>query len=290
MNNIYFSTHQGRLGNIIYWIGAWYYCTKKFLNCNFYIEQDPILYYATDNQLDKSNLYNYIKDNCFTEKDIKYDVSFDENDCLYIDQYVGDIISMYPNKDIYFNGIFFQDYKYILSFKNSIKNILYSYNKKINIYLNKIDEFGVDNCLLMSVRHGNDYMNAKFYVLNSLYYIDMYNKHFQNIKNIFVTTDNIEWCKENIKIDNVNFIYIDDLTPIEIITLGFYFKNYICANSSFSSSLELLSNYDNHKSVGVNNLSKGFRRYKLFSPQTIIYDIEGEYNQYIENIDTLYNG
>jgi len=283
MNNIYFSTNRGRLGNIIYWAACFYYCKQKYSNCNCFIEADSLIWYGCGN----TNLYKYLSNYSFDTNEFPCDMTFEESNCEYPDQHIGEIINKinneYGEKNIFFDNIFFQDSQYILSYKNSLKNIIYTYNESLNKYLDMISLFGVDNCLLMSVRHGEDYFDCNFYVLNKDYYIDMYNNHFHNIKNIFITSDDIEWCKENIKIPNVNFIYIDDLSSIEIITLGFYFKNYICANSTFSSCLELLSNYDDHKAVGVNNLFKYFRRLKLFSPNTIIYDIENEYQQYVEN-------
>ena len=279
MNNIYFSTNRGRLGNIIYWFACFYHCINKYHNYNFYFETLPLLCCNCEN----TNLYQYVKQYAFDINNFTYDIKIDEKDYEYSDQYIGDIIDKINNKDIFFDDTFFQDYRYILTHKNSLKNIIYTYNESLNKYLDMISLFGVDNCLLMSVRHGEDYLKSNFYVLNNKYYIDMYYTYFDNIKYIFITTDNIKWCKENINISDVNFIYIDDLSPIEIITLGFYFKNYICANSTFSSCLELLSNYDEHKAVGVNNLFRYFRRLKLFSPNTIIYDIENEYQQYVEN-------
>lgn len=65
------------------------------------------------------------------------------------------------------------------------------------------------------------------YIIKSLQYIPN-NKSVP----IIIISDDIEWCKENIKLDNA--IFVDDILPWQALWLISLCKHFIISNSSFS--------------------------------------------------------
>ena len=251
-------TLQGRLGNIFYIFSAFYYALKHNFESYLYVPDyaDYVYGYLTsDEQL--VMLYNKIKKFLLTDNDKN---KFEGDEILIGEESEFDnIISNNLNNDYKaINNInlacFFQTSKYFLEYKDDIKKYFINETDNVNKYKCMIS----DNDVFIHVRQG-DYIYAGFYVLNKEYYIDMYNKYFKG-KNVFITSDDIDWCKENLTIDKFincqNLNYIDNLNPIETITLAQYFSNFICSNSTFAMMAELFSNYENKKAIGVVNVSK----------------------------------
>lgn len=268
---------QGRLGNIFFIFSAFYYALKNNIESYIYIPKYVIDYINNNDFLNE--LYNKINKFVITNVDnlkcINLYDNEDENNIHIID--LDNIINKYNNQNINinFHFVMFQNCKYFLKYKNNIKQYFINKTNKVNQYKKIIS----DNDVFISVRRG-DYFDAKFYVLNEKYYVDMYNNYFIG-KNIYVSSDDINWCKEYLTIDKFinckNINYIDDLNPIEIITITQYFSNFICANSTFSMMAELFSNNKNKKVIAVKNISKTIIRNYSFD-KCILYDLNDKNN------------
>ena len=139
---------------------------------------------------------------------------------------------------------YFQSYKYI-SEKTRIKLIELIYSNEDYMYkaYNKYNEiikfFGDvkdDDMVSLHIRRGDYLLIDKFHTnLDKDYYDTAYNT-ISNItktqKKVVVFSDDIEWCKNNIKFEDTYYIDEKDIC-IEFLILSF-FKNNILANSTFS--------------------------------------------------------
>lgn len=272
---------KGQLGNHFFIISALIYTINKYhINSKLYIDEE--VYYVNKFNIDYPH---YIKN--FFEKDlIISNKNYDFNDFCKLDDTV-DIDQYYSNTDnfnvnTYFDTSYLQDKKYFLEYKDKIKKIFIVENENTNKYKKLINE----NDVILFVRRG-DYLdkNNDFVSLNDLYYVESYNNYF-NGKNIYITSNDIEWCKNTLTIDRFNnckkITYIEDLNAIETISICQYFKNYICANSTFSAMGNLFSNYDDVKTIGVKNLKINFVRNNYYADNAIIIDLRlPEYQKYI---------
>ena len=274
---------NGRLGNHFYILSAANYLQHNEYNVIIILPSNRITYFNNQYVDYLNNFY------CLNESTENYELIFSNinhivNCCDNIDDYIS---NKYDNSTLYFNISYFQINKYFLKYKEEMLNIFKYESSKINDYLNNLN---VDNAVFISARRG-DYIGSKFYVLNSQYYIDMYNKYFMG-KDVFISCDDIEWAKHNLlKYDFIcckNIYYIDDLLSIEIFNFATNFKNYICSNSSFSSMCELSSKYNDKISIGVPNISPIYYKPKMFSDDVILIDISNEKNKkYIDKITNL---
>lgn len=180
------------------------------------------------NSLNFKNIYETTP---FTHKDIKLD---NENYCL--------------------NG-YYQSFKYFDIDKNTldfIRHLVYSsdeimyksydqYNY-IKKYFNNCQD---DDIVSMHFRR-TDYILTPNNYHNSLttqYYSNALN--IVNKKNVVIFSDDIEWCENNLNIDNINVYYVkNNDTCLEFILMSMI-KHNIIANSTFSLLASYISNYDN---------------------------------------------
>jgi hypothetical protein len=93
------------------------------------------------------------------------------------------------------------------------------------------------NSLLICVRRG-DFVGLRtlFMCCNSKYYETCYQKLTSNgekYDKILLTTDDFEWCKQNIHIPQ-DVIYLEDETPFDTIMLASLCKDFIINTSTFS--------------------------------------------------------
>jgi len=164
--------------------------------------------------------YNIIKFNNYEEKEFTY------NEIPFIDGNVN------------FRG-YFQSYKYLSSNTiNELNDLIYSnkdlVNKAFVIYNNiktYLHDMNDDNYMFLHIRR-TDYINNPIHNILSLDYYD----HGVNILNIekkkLIFSDDISWCKKNLKFDHMYFMDInDDIIEFLIMT---FIKNGVIANSTFS--------------------------------------------------------
>ena len=78
-----------------------------------------------------------------------------------------------------------------------------------------------------------DYTKYKnLFVIPSLeWYYKCYHKYFEG-KNVLVTSDDLEWCKKNLKLPNVEFLQNDD--PVETLFIKSMCKNHIMPPSTYN--------------------------------------------------------
>lgn len=150
-----------------------------------------------------------------------------------------DINNESTNGNIKLNGFFFE-----LNYKSEYsKNYIYNIMLKTNIYKLAFDYYNNlkkkykdendNNYCFMHIRRGDYIMfghNTNIeYVINSYNYINNLNN---NIK-IFIFSNDIEWCKNNLNANNL--FYIDDINDCYIeFLLMTLFKNAIIDRSTFS--------------------------------------------------------
>lgn len=273
---------SGKLGNHFFILSAMIYAIKKYnIKCYLYVMNcvnggiyiDYVYEYLNDYIIDK------IPENARYCYDICGDMHVgDEIDLdLVIQKHINDDVTIY----LYWE--WFQDKKYFLPYKEDIQKI-FNVN---DIKFNKWNDMITDNDVFISVRRG-DYIYFNFFVLTDTFYIDIYNEYFEG-KNIYMSSDDIEWCKTYLSIDKFNncknITYIENYTPQEIVSLSKYFSNYICANSTFSWMCNLNSIHNNKKGIGVINIKKDISRDNVFDDNDIVYDLRKQDN--IKYIDTI---
>lgn len=134
--------------------------------------------------------------------------------------------------NIILNG-YFQSDKYFSKYRNEIINLFTIPEEildKVELYLSsEVSEH--DTITSVHVRRG-DYMNLTDF--HSPCSIEYYKKAIDKIGNghfVFIS-DDIEWCKENFKGDNIHYSpFIDEIEDLALMSIC---DNQIIANSSFS--------------------------------------------------------
>ncbi len=220
---------KGGLGNILFQIAtAKSMAVDKGTDCSFpnLIEQ---IHKINDDYVHNPNLKHGFEYMDFL-KNLKTDLpSFKLNTYYYPFDYVDYQIS---ENNFYIDG-FFQSEKY---FKHNRKVIL-DYFCDFSIYDNIIKEkysfIKTNKCTSIHVRRG-DYL--KYPNHHPTQTIEYYLSAIETLKNktelFLIFSDDIEWCKDNIKIDNT--IYIEgEKDYIELYLMSLCENNITC-NSSFS--------------------------------------------------------
>jgi hypothetical protein len=142
--------------------------------------------------------------------------------------------------DSNFNHIldgYYQSEKYFKNHEKYIKDIFELKSEYKNYILEKYGDKLKDSCSL-HIRRG-DYVNLQNHhtLIGDDYYKDallkIYGENINNI-NLFIFSDDIEWCENNIKYDDFNIIYIKNNLDIIDLNLMSMCDNNIIANSSFS--------------------------------------------------------
>ncbi len=150
--------------------------------------------------------------------------------------------------NIYLDGLW-QSEKYFKDFRNDILS-LYNFNivknkeKNIN-FLKKID-FSKSICL--NVRRTDFINNPEHNVVNINYYKNAVSNFINILGNnpeIYVFSDDLEWCKKNLEFNNINFVEHEyaGYKFYDYLYLMSSFKNFIIPNSSFGWWACWLSKY-----------------------------------------------
>lgn len=142
---------------------------------------------------------------------------------------------------------YFQNEKY---FMDSSEEIVRCFKFREDVILDAssiIEDF--DDSVSVHVRRG-DYVNQQGHhpVQNS----DYYQKALTSIgsKKVFVFSDDIGWCRENLKFEGFNFHFMDVKSPYVSMYLMSRCENNIIANSSFSWWAAWLNKNPNKKVIG----------------------------------------
>jgi hypothetical protein len=142
--------------------------------------------------------------------------SFDYHDLKYI-----------PNS--IYKG-YFQSEKYFKHNRDYILNLFK--NQNIIKQIQKLYPNISNNSISLHVRRG-DYINlSEFHPLQTIDYYNQAIEFIGSYKNIFVFSDDIEWCKQNLTYDNM--IFVEKQTDVFDLIAMSLCSNNIIANSTFS--------------------------------------------------------
>jgi hypothetical protein len=142
---------------------------------------------------------------------------------------------------------YFQNEKYFLDSKDEI---IECFKFKIDI-ADKASTYIKDfnDSVSVHVRRG-DYVNQPDH--HPVQSVDYYYKALEIVgsKKVFIFSDDIEWCRENIKIEGFDLNFMDISNPYISMYLMSRCENNIIANSSFSWWSSWLNQNPNKKVIG----------------------------------------
>ena len=154
----------------------------------------------------------------------------------------------YDNNSHYILNGYWQSEKYFKGISDIIRNELQPSEES----LKKFSSLPInENNVSIHIRR-TDYVTSNGY--HPVQSIDYYQKGLDIIgdyDNVFVFSDDINWCKENLKFDNM--IFIEGFDDVEDIWLMSMCKHNIIANSSFSWWAAWLNSNPNKKVIAPSN-------------------------------------
>lgn len=205
----------GRLGNNLFQTATVISLAKE-LNTNFILPTNTSVGHVGTPVVDLSIFdYNFNRGNVECKYEYR-ETTFEYNKILAND-----------NTKLY--G-FYQSYKYFDTIKDDIQNLYFSPSRNVLIELEKYNVS--ENSLGISVRRG-DYLMLQdnHCVLDIDYYQTAINTYFQNnIDQIFVFSDDIEWCKT---IFGEDVIYVEDTIGVQLFLMT-RMRHLILSNSTFA--------------------------------------------------------
>lgn len=156
----------------------------------------------------------------------------------------------YKNNKILLSGIC--ESSFIYEIQDVLQKEIVPKKTVMDINLDLISQINHSNSVCISVRRGDfftDKNKGKYGVCSPQYYIRA-KKIFDN-KNIdntlyFCFSDDIEWCKKELKFDGNNVIFVPQNMPVyETLRLMYHCKHFILSNSTFSWWGQFLSKNKN---------------------------------------------
>jgi hypothetical protein len=210
---------QGGLGNQMF---QWaygkslsiMYDNELFLDTTYYNNQ--LIDTPRSYELNKFPNLKHDKSNYGNKRIIQVIDNFNYKKLQYDDNYA-----------YYLNG-FWQSEKYFLNVSDVIRNELQPDDDTLKKLKSKVQE----NSVSLHVRR-TDYITSKGF--HPVQTIEYYNKALETIGNynqLLVFSDDINWCKDNLKYDNIFFVENQD--SVEDLWLMSLCTHNIVANSSFS--------------------------------------------------------
>lgn len=213
---------QGGLGNQMFQIATAYALAKRY-NYDYGFNFDSC---HTPNQ---GNISSKYKDNFFKGinrlNDTKFDGTYTEASFSYEKIYKNDntILNGYYQSDKYFND-YESEIKQLFKFPQKIRSTVYSF------IMRELPE-SKRPITSVHVRRGDYLKNPDFHT--NLSETDYYKNAMEMIGGNFIfISDDIKWCKENFKGDNI--FYSPFTEELEDLYLMIMCDNQIIANSSFS--------------------------------------------------------
>ena len=215
---------QGGLGNQMFQYAHGRFLSEKF---NLDLKLDTSFY---DNYDSKSTLREF-QLNSF--ENIKSNISIiddiDFSNFYKIGEHFSYIKIPYIENCKYYLDGYWQSEKFFIELSELIRKD-FEPSKSI---LNKILENPLsDTTISLHVRRGDYLTSNGFHPVQSINYYQKAIETIGEYDNIFVFSDDIKWCKENLKFKNM--IFIEGLSDLEDLHLMSMCKHNIIANSSFS--------------------------------------------------------
>jgi len=120
-------------------------------------------------------------------------------------------------------------------FENDIRLNLSFSDELLSTMRGYLDSSRIDTgrFVAISVRRGDFATDPNHYLLPREYYINAYKKHFDG-NGVFVFSDDIGWCRQNLAGMADRVFFADGLGGIEQLCLMSLFRNFVIANSTFS--------------------------------------------------------
>ncbi len=142
---------------------------------------------------------------------------------------------------------YYQSEKYFKKYTEVIKDLYSPPNDFINKVLNDFPFFGNSVVGAINVRRGDYLTMPNHHPVISLEYINEAIKHLPKCERILVLSDDMAWCKENIKLDNL--VFVENYWDCEGIWLLSLCDHFIISNSTFSWWGAYLSRNENKKVI-----------------------------------------
>lgn len=210
---------QGRTGNIMFQVAHAYAKSLEY-NRQLIIPNSE----SSTSELESNILKN------FNLIDINYDKI--ENYNLITAPF--HFIELNPPSDIIptqYSG-WYQSEKYFKKYSNIIKNSFYPTKEFIDKINNDFNFIKNKNTTVINVRRGDYLTQPTRHPVISKEYIYEALKYIPNCEKYIILSDDLEWCKKNIKLDDT--IYVDNYWNWEALWLMSQCNYFIISNSSFS--------------------------------------------------------
>jgi len=200
----------GRLGNNLFMIAHAYANGLEF-NKQVVIAKDQIMYEGNDYS---TNIFRKLemKEKYEPLPNINRQIPSDDQPTLYSGYY--------------------QSEKYFEKYSENIKSL---FGVPLDIQMRSLEDFPVllkERVLAINVRRGDYLYYINYHPTVTTEYIHKAMDSIPKIEHIFILSDDIPWCKENIVGSNIT--YIEDYPPQEQIWIMSMCSDFILSNSSFS--------------------------------------------------------
>ena len=166
--------------------------------------------------------------NKFNDLNLNTNITFIEGTLYQLEENTPPNVKLIKNNTYLLNG-YWQNELYFNEYEDIIKNDFAPTEKTFNKLITILDS---DNVVSLHVRR-TDFLKTNGH--NQVQELSYYEKAIEEIgiyDKIFVFSDDLQWCKDNLKFNNMFFI--EGLSNIEDLWLMSLCKNNIIANSSFS--------------------------------------------------------
>lgn len=235
---------KGGLGNMMFQIAAIKsIAIDNYTECSF-----PNLYKHLK-YLNQDKTYNPKLNHSFEYKGMFKHLKTEQATCTKNLTYPFEYVDIkLPNSDIILNG-FFQSEKYFIHNREAVIEFMKPPQEVFDIIQEKYGTYLVNKTTAIHIRRG-DYVNHQSHhpIQTLEYYIRGVETVKSNTSLYLIFSDDIKWCRDNLKIDNS--IYIENEKDYIELYLMSLCDNNIISNSSFSWWGAWLNNNTNKIVVG----------------------------------------
>lgn len=275
----------GRAGNQLFR----YFAAKNVLKNHseeFYIGFRHVYKHGWENDLKKFGIDDYKEDpdgnilkknTTFIQKILifiyKSYVKINEKNKYKIDKFQRKTAKLYNKFGIYISDLSYIDFK----FNNNVKTKVFLGCFESPMYLKNVDKNFImkkkcnennkelykkikeSNSICITIRRGDFLQYTDHNICDKLFYFNAIKLIKDNVSNpvFFIFSDDIEWCKENIKDENYEFYYESGNDSIdEKLRLMSSCKHFIVSNSTFSWWAQYLGTYNKKIVIGPSKMYK----------------------------------
>lgn len=207
---------MGGLGNLMFQIAHAYIYSLKF-------NKEFELYTNLLQKAHHTNIDIY-KDNIFKKLNLQHHNdgnNYFSSFTMTREKGFGYQPSQYIINNVLFHG-YYQSYRYLDEYKKELIDLF-----NLNIHT-------VSNTCAIHVRRGDYAQLADYHPLQSLEYYKQAIDHIGQENKFHVFSDDINWCKDNFRPFNLDFIYHENSTPDQDFLSMLNCEKHIIANSTFS--------------------------------------------------------